>query len=327
MPVAHVAGFSMLLMLACMGVPVYLLPRFRPDECLDAIEDRRAGMFVGVPAMYRMMLEAGAAEHDLTSVRLWASGADAMPDELARRFQRMGAAATLPVVGPVGTAAFVDGYGMVELGGGVAVRVIPGGPSGPCGLPGVGHLTFPLPGYRFRVVDDDGRDLTGGRVGELVVKEDGWLRTGDLARRRWPAAFELAGRKKDVIKHGGYSVFALEVETALGEHPAVREAAVLGVPDRLKGEVPVAAVVLYEGRSLGEEELLEWAGERLSDYKVPRRVAFVGELPRTGTDKIQKRGLPRLFEAVPSGSGAIRGSGARDRGLAGPGTAQGQDST
>ena len=259
----------------------------------------------------------------------------------------MGAAATLPVVGPVGTAAFVDGYGMVELGGGVAVRVIPGGPSGPCGLPGVGHLTFPLPGYRFRVVDDDGRDLTGGRVGELVVKgpglmrgyhardeatreavtEDGWLRTGDLARRRWPAAFELAGRKKDVIKHGGYSVFALEVETALGEHPAVREAAVLGVPDRLKGEVPVAAVVLYEGRSLGEEELLEWAGERLSDYKVPRRVVFVGELPRTGTDKIQKRGLPRLFEAVPSGSGAIRGSGARDRGLAGPGTAQGQDST
>src|SRR5438132_8438862 len=297
MPVAHVAGFTMLIMLACMGVPVYLLPKFRPDQSLDAIETRRAEMFVGVPAMYRMMLEAGAGERDLTSIRLWASGADAMPEELARRFQRMGAAATLPVIGPVGLAAFVDGYGMVELGGGVAVRVIPPG------LPGLGHLTFPLPGYRFRIVDDAGNDMPSGQVGELVVKgpgvmrgyharegatrevmtEDGWLRTGDLARARRPGAFELAGRKKDVIKHGGYSVFAVAVEHVLGEHPAVREAAVFPVPDEVKGEVPAAAVVLYEDRSVGGDELVAWAAERLSDYKVPRLVGFVDELPRTGT--------------------------------------------
>jgi acyl-CoA synthetase (AMP-forming)/AMP-acid ligase II len=309
MPVAHVAGFALLIMLASLGVPVYLLPRFRPDDCLDAIETRRAGMFVGVPAMYRMMLEAGADKRDLTSIRLWVSGADAMPDELARRFQRMGAAATLPVIGPVGMAAFVDGYGMVELGGGVAVRVIPPG------VPGVGHLTFPLPGYRFRIVDDAGRDVPSGGVGELVVKGpglmrgyhsrddatsevitgDGWLRTGDLARRRWPRAFELAGRKKDVIKHGGYSVFAVEVEQVLGEHPAVREAAVFPVPDQVKGEVPAAAVVLHEDRSVGEDELVAWAAERLSDYKVPRLVGFVDDLPRTGTDKVQKRDLPGLL--------------------------------
>ena len=312
MPVAHVAGFTMLLMLACMGVPVYLLPKFRPDDCLDAIERRRAGVFVGVPAMYTMMLEAGAERRDLTSVRLWASGADAMPDDLARRFQRMGAAATLPLVGPVGQAAFVDGYGMVELGGGVAVRLMPPG------VPAAGHLSFPLPGYRFRVVDEAGRDVSIGRVGELVVKgpglmrgyhardeatreaitPDGWLRTGDLARRRVPGTFELAGRKKDVIKHGGYSVFAVEVEQALAEHPAVREAAVFGLPDKVKGEVPVAAVVLQEGFSVGEEELLAWAGERLSDYKVPRLVGFVDELPRTGTDKVQRRELPGLFAAA-----------------------------
>jgi acyl-CoA synthetase (AMP-forming)/AMP-acid ligase II len=121
MPVAHIAGFSLNLMFACAGIPVYLLPKFRPDKALDAIEERRATVFIGVPAMYRMMLEAGAEKRDLRSVRLWASGADVMPEELIRKFKKMGAIATLPLVGAnVGEAAFVDGYGMVELGGGVA---------------------------------------------------------------------------------------------------------------------------------------------------------------------------------------------------------------
>ena len=91
MPVAHVAGFSLLVQLAAFGIPVYLLRKFRPDIALDAIEQRRATIFVGVPAMYRMMEEAGAATRDLSSVRLWASGADAMPHALARRFQKLGA--------------------------------------------------------------------------------------------------------------------------------------------------------------------------------------------------------------------------------------------
>ena len=89
-----------------------------PTTALDAIEQRKATVFIGVPAMYRMMAEAGAETRDLSSVRLWASGADAMPFELAKKFQRLGASATLPVVGKsVGEAMFVDGYGMVELGG------------------------------------------------------------------------------------------------------------------------------------------------------------------------------------------------------------------
>ena len=127
---------------------------------------------------------------------------------------------------------------------------------------------MPLPGYKLKVVDDEGGEVARGEVGELVVKgpgvmrgyhgkreatdealtADGWLRTGDLARA--PArsgCVEFAGRKKDVIKHGGYSVFAVEVEAALGEHPAVAEAAVVGLPDERKGEVPVAAVILRDG--------------------------------------------------------------------------------
>ncbi|MGH2686308.1 MAG: class I adenylate-forming enzyme family protein [Actinomycetota bacterium] len=310
MPVAHVAGFSVLVQMAALGVPVYLLTKFRPDDALDAIEQRRATMFVGVPAMYRMMLEAGAEQRDLRSVRMWSSGADVMPDELAQSFQRMGAAVTLPFMGrPVGRAGFVDGYGMVELGGGVAVRVFPPG------LPTRGGLVRPLRGHKLKVVDDRGNPVERGEVGELVVKgrgvmqgyhgkdeetaetltEDGWLRTGDLARERRFGFIEFAGRKKDVIKHGGYSVFAAEVEAVLNDHPAVVESAVLGIDDARKGEIPVAVVRLSDGASLEEDELIAFAKERLSDYKVPQRVKTVDELPHTGTDKVKKTELKPLF--------------------------------
>jgi acyl-CoA synthetase (AMP-forming)/AMP-acid ligase II len=315
MPVAHIAGFSMLVQAAALGVPIYLLRKFRPDEALDAIEARKATVFIGVPAMYRMMAEAGAETRDLSSVRLWASGADAMPFELAKRFQRFGASATIPIFGTtVGEAMFIDGYGMVELGGGVALKVLP-----PM-LPVKGAVAIPLPGFKMKVVDDSGAEVASGTVGELVVKgpgvmrgyhgqkgatddalsADGWLRTGDLARRRRLGMLELAGRKKDVIKHGGYSVFAVEVESVLGEHPAVAEAAVVGIADERKGEVPACAVIVRAGHTLSAAELVAWANERLSDYKVPRRVLFVDEFPRTGTDKVQKAELKKQFapEAV-----------------------------
>jgi len=313
MPVAHIAGFSILLMLACGGIPVFLLPKFRPDKALDAIEERRATMFIGVPAMYRMMVEAGAEDRDLRSVRLFASGADVMPEDLIRKFKKMGAIATLPVVGAsVGEAAFVDGYGMVELGGGVAIRF-----SLPLmNIPGLSNVVSPLPGYKLRVIDDEsGDDVRIGQVGELVVKgpgvmkgyhgkddatketitEDGWLRTGDLARKGPLGLVQFAGRKKHVIKHGGYSVFAVEVERSLEEHPAVAEAAVIGLPDERKGEIPVAVVRLGNGE-VKEKELVDWAREKMADYKAPRQVKIVDELPRTGTEKVQKDELLKLFE-------------------------------
>jgi len=315
MPVAHIAGFSLMLMLASGGIPIFLLPKFRPDKALDAIEERRATIFIGVPAMYRMMLEAGAEKRDLRSVRLWASGADVMPEDLIRKFKKMGAIATLPLVGAsVGEAAFVDGYGMVELGGGVAIRFsMPG-----MNLPFASNVVSALPGYKLRVIDDEtGDDVRLGQVGELVVKgpgvmkgyhgkddateeaitEDGWLRTGDLARKGPLGLVQFAGRKKHVIKHGGYSVFAVEVERALEEHPAVVEAAVIGLPDERKGEIPVAVVRLADGDSdVTEKELVDWAKEHMADYKAPRQVKIVDELPRTGTDKVQKDELLKLFQ-------------------------------
>jgi acyl-CoA synthetase (AMP-forming)/AMP-acid ligase II len=312
LPIAHIMGFMAALGLACAGLSVYFLPRFRPTDVLDAIEQRHASMFIGVPAMYRMLLEAGAADRDLSSIRVWGSGADAMPPELAQRFKQFGATATLPVLGAVGEATFFEGYGMVELGGGAAAKVSP-----PMLNVGLGEsLGFPLPGYRFRVVDEDDKDVGAGQVGELLIKgpgvtkgywgdaaatkatvtADGWLRTGDLARKGVLGSVLFAGRQKDVIKHGGYSVYALEIERALEEHPEVLEAAVTGLPDERKGEVPVAVVRLADGATVSAEELRAWAAERLADYKTPQRIAFVDHLPRTGTNKVQKRELLDFFD-------------------------------
>jgi acyl-CoA synthetase (AMP-forming)/AMP-acid ligase II len=311
LPTAHIMGFTAVLGMACAGIPVHFLPKFNPVKVLDAIEQRRATIFVGVPAMYRMLLEAGAEDRDLSSVRVWLSGADAMPSELASRFKRMGATVTLPFVGSLGEAAFAEGYGMVESGGGVAAKFSPPGLN--LGL-GSG-MGFALPGYRFKVVDEEGAGVRPGAIGELWVKgpgvlkgyrgdaaategaltQDGWLRTGDLARKGPMGLVFFAGRQKDVIKAGGYSVYAVEVEQALEEHPQVTEAAVVPLPDDRDGEIPVAAVRLVEGASIDAEELGRWAEERLSSYKVPRRFLVVDELPRTGTNKVRRSEVVELF--------------------------------
>jgi acyl-CoA synthetase (AMP-forming)/AMP-acid ligase II len=123
------------------------------------------------------------------------------------------------------------------------------------------------------------------------------LRTGDLVRRLPFGAVLFAGRGKDVIMHGGYSVFAVEVERVLEQHPAVAEAAVLGLPDERMGEVVVAAVRLKPGTTapVTDAELLQFARDRLADYKAPRRIRIVKDLPRTGTEKVQKAELRPLF--------------------------------
>lgn len=312
LPVAHIMGFLALLGMAMTGVPAYFVPTFSADDVLDAIEQRRATIFIGVPAMYRMLLDAGAESRDLRSVRVWLSGADVMPDELARRFKRMGAIVTVPILGVnLGEAAFAEGYGMVELAGGVAAKISP--PWVPLGIGD--FLGFPLPPNKLKVVDDLGREVRPGQTGELwvqgpgllrgyhgdpeatrkVLTEDGWLRTGDLARRGPLGTVFFAGRQKDVILHGGFTVYATEVERALEQHQDVLEAAVVGLPDEQRGEIPVAAVRVRPRATTTGDQLVAWARERLSGYKAPRQVRIVTELPRTGTGKVQKSELRPLF--------------------------------
>ena len=180
-------------------------------------------------------------------------------------------------------------------------------------------MGVPLPGNSFKVVDQSGVEVARGEVGELLLTgpgvlkgyhgapeataaaftADGWLHTGDLARRGIGGMINFEGRIKDVIKRGGYSVYALEVEQTLEEHPDVLEAAVVPVPDARDGELPVAAVRLRVGVELEDLNLGAWASERLSSYKVPVRFVAVADLPRTGTDKVQRREVVAMVQKKP----------------------------
>ncbi|MBS1838900.1 MAG: long-chain fatty acid--CoA ligase, partial [Actinobacteria bacterium] len=142
LPVAHIMGFISVLGPTLAGVPMYFVRHFNATRVLDVIEERRSSLFMGVPATYRLLEEAGAVHRDLSCVRIWMTGADVMPAALARRFKSYGATACLPVIGPVGDAAFFEGYGMVESAGGVVAKVSP--PFVPVGLGD--SLGVPLPG-------------------------------------------------------------------------------------------------------------------------------------------------------------------------------------
>ena len=317
LPVAHIMGFAALMASAVAGVPIYFMQKFSPTRVLHAIEYRRSSVFIGVPAMYRMMEDVGAADRDLRSVRLWISGADVMPTDLARRFKAMGASMTLPGLGSIGEAAFAEGYGMVEVGGGIAAKISP--PMLPMGLGDSLGLAFP--GWKMKVVDDNGKRVFPGQVGQLLIKgpgvlkgywndsaaseqvltEDGWLRTGDMVRSGPFNTALFQGRAKAVIKSGGYSVYPLEVEETLESHPDVLEAAVVGLPDGALGEAVVAAVILRQGAKVDTEELVLWASVRLAQYKAPKQVIIVDDLPRTGTRKVQRDKLKPFFDSALAG--------------------------
>jgi acyl-CoA synthetase (AMP-forming)/AMP-acid ligase II len=304
LPLAHIMGLSASIALMLGGITNHMLAHFDAAKVLDVIERDGIDMFVGVPAMYRAMLEAGAEERDLTSVMVWASGADVMPRDLAKRFQKMGR-----LGGPV-RALFFEAYGMVELAGAAMAKVVP---PGPIDLPKslAGMPIFP---YRVKVVDKDGNHLPRGRVGELCVKgpgvlegyhkdpdatgavlKGGWLRTGDLARIGPLGTVFFEGRQKDVIKVGGYSVFPVEVEEEIRRHPKVSDAAVLGVSDEAKGQVVASAVVPIKGAKLTERELETWAKKELAVYRRPKRWLIVSKLPRGSTRKVDKTALARRF--------------------------------
>jgi long-chain acyl-CoA synthetase len=300
-PLFHIFGLNAVLGLALtVGASVVLVERFDPPATLALLAEHGITVVSGVPTMWRAWADlpspdAGDA-NPMASVRLGVSGAAALEPAL-----RGAIASRYGVV-------LAEGYGLTEASPVVTSGVGRQAPDGSIGLP--------LPGVLVRLIDRFGEDALVGDPGEVWVKgpnvfagywddpeatraaltDDGWLRTGDLARRRRLGLIEFAGRKKDVIKHGGYSVFSAEVEDVLDEHPAVLECAVVGLPDARKGEVPAAAVQCREGASVSEPELRDWAAERLAEYKVPQRIAFVDALPRTGTDKVRKADVVKLFD-------------------------------
>ncbi len=272
------------------GGTLTLVPRFEPAKALEIIGRDKVTIFEGVPTMYTAMLhDPASAQADTSSLRVCVSGGAAMPVEIMRGFEQAFGCMIL------------EGYGLSETSP-VASFNHPGRVRKP------GSIGTPVEGVQMRVVNSEGAELPVGEIGEIVIRghnvmkgywgqpeataaviTDGWFRTGDLGRVDEDGYFYIVDRKKDLIIRGGYNVYPREVEEVLYEHPAVAEAAVVGIPDEELGEEIGAAVTLKPGANATAAELRAFASERIAPYKYPRHVWLVPGLPKGPTGKILRR--------------------------------------
>src|SRR5580693_3670121 len=303
LPLFHVFGQTVALNVAvASGACLTLLPRFDPAHALRIIAGHRVTVFEGVPTMYVALLhQPDRADYDTSSLRTCISGGAALPVEVLRGFD---AAFGVPVL---------EGYGLSETSP-VASFNLPGAERKP------GSIGTPIRDVQMRVVDGEDNEAPLGEVGEIVIRgpnvmkgywrkpeataeavRDGWFHSGDLARVDADGYFYIVDRKKDLIIRGGYNVYPREIEEVLYEHPAVAEAAVIGLPHPSLGEEVAAAVALKPGAAVTAEELRDYVKSQVAAYKYPRHVWFVDALPKGPTGKIQKRDIviPPDLAAAP----------------------------
>jgi acyl-CoA synthetase (AMP-forming)/AMP-acid ligase II len=297
-PFSHIGGLDYILLMVRFGTTLVLMERFQPLEFLKNIEKYRVTIFCIVPSMYVAILSLKEYDKcDLSSLRYAVVfGAPSSP-VLLERFLKV-----------CPNAYLLNGWGMTEtaapncyLPTGTSAREIP-------------HTGKFPPGTEARIADETGAPLGDEVDGELWIKgscvmagyfkepeltrqvltPDGWLKTGDIARRDRLGRYSIVGRKKEMLKVAGEIVFCPEVEEAIYRHPGVKEAAVIGIPDALRGEVPKAFVAVKEGERLAEDELRQFLRQHLAHFKVPHQYQFVTELPKNRVGKIDKEKLKRL---------------------------------
>ncbi|MPZ27006.1 MAG: AMP-binding protein [Micromonosporaceae bacterium] len=275
------------------GSCLTLLPRFEPGKALEILQRDRVTVFLGVPTMYAALLHhPAAAAADLSPLRLCVSGGASLPVELLHGFEdRFG-------------CTILEGYGLSETSPVVTFNH-PDRPRKP------GSIGTPIDGVQARIVnpaDPDHRDLPPGEVGEVWIRGhnvmkgywrrpeataeavvDGWFRSGDLARADPEGYLFIVDRIKDLVIRGGYNVYPREVEEVLYEHPAVAEAAVIGIPHPTLGQEVGAAVALKPGATATADELRSFVKEQVAPQKYPRHVWLLEELPKGPTGKLLKR--------------------------------------
>jgi len=291
-PLAHSLGLNGGLLAPLLsGASVVLIERFTPEGVFDAIKRHRVTVFPAVATIFRRLLNSPALSNaDFSSLRLAVSGAAPCPWELAVEWREKT------------STRIVRGYGMTEL-----FRPLSYRPHDPTDIPdAVGRA---VPGVEIQtVVNHDGTSRDG--IGELWIKSpammegyldapdetkeviaNGWFKTGDLATVSPEGYVRIVGRKRERILRGGYSIFPPEVETVLLSHPAVAEAAVVGVPDIDLGEEVAAFVSLKSSARATSEDLMGYCKDHLARYKYPRQVNILPELPKGPTGKILKSEL------------------------------------
>jgi long-chain acyl-CoA synthetase len=275
-----------------LGGTVTLLPRFTAEDALAVMERDRVTLFAGVPTMYFALLNHdGDREYDLSSLRHCLTGGAAMPVEVMKAFEER-----YPV-------QVLEGFGLSETSPVASFNML-GRPRKP------GSIGYPVWGVEMCIMDENDRPLPEGEPGEICIRghnvmkgywrrEDatkeairaGWFHSGDIGVRDPDGSYRIVDRLKDMIIRGGFNVYPREVEEVLYAHPAIVEAAVVGVPHDRHGEEVKAVVVLGPGQQLPSEELIAYTRERLAAYKYPRIVEFRDTLPKGPTGKILKREL------------------------------------
>jgi long-chain acyl-CoA synthetase len=275
------------------GNGVVIHERFDPQAVLRDFGKYGITIYFGVPTMYSFLLDAfDPSKHDVSKLRLGVTGAAPVPVHVMREFEEKFG------------MTIIEAYGQTETCGGITFeRMDRERRTGSCG-----HA---LPGIEVKIVDENDNEVPHGEVGEIIMRgpttmigywnmpeaneetfRNGWLHTGDMGRRDEDGYFYIVDRLRDMIITGGFNIYPKEIEDVLYSHPAVLEATVIGVPDKLKGELAKAYVVFKEGESASEEELDAFCRERLAAYKVPRLYEFRKEpLPKNPQGKILKRVL------------------------------------
>jgi acyl-CoA synthetase (AMP-forming)/AMP-acid ligase II len=295
LPFSHLAGLIYIQANLVFGATAVLMERFSPLDFLKDIQKYRISWFWLVPSMYYAFLQLKEFEtFDLSSLRwLVIFGAPSSPDAL-RRFHKHCPQANL-----------LHGWGLTETN--APTTVIPTGSSK---IESVGK---PAPWIEVKIFDESDRELAKGQVGEIAVRgwvvtdgyykdpeltaqtmRQGWFYTGDLGRIDNEGYLYIVGRKKEMIKVSGEIVFEPEVEAAIHKHPDVAEVAVVGVLDKIRGEVPKAFIVAKEGKSLDQEQLRDFCRQHLAHFKIPRYFAFINSLPKNRVGKPDKEKLKQL---------------------------------
>ncbi len=295
LPLFHSYGMTVIMNGSLLlGGRMVLLPRFETKAVLKAIARYRPERFGGVPTLYNALLShPGVHRYDLRSIRSCISGAAPLPAEVQSRFERLTGVRLL------------EGYGLTEASPVTHTTPLRG-------LRKPGSIGVPIPDTDARVVDlETGtRVLPPGEIGELIIRgpqvmagywnrpdetaatlRDGWLYTGDVAKMDEDGFFYIVDRKKEMLITGGLNVYPREVEEVLYAHPAVAEAALIGVPDLHRGEVGKAFVVLRPGAQATADELLAYCGQHLASFRVPKTIEFRESLPKSLIGKVLRRVL------------------------------------
>ncbi len=294
LPFFHVYGMTVGMNFAISQASLLVLvPRFDVDQVMKQIQKNNVTLFPGAPTMYVAVINHPKVKHyDLSSIKACISGAAPLPVEVQKQFEQLTG------------GKLVEGYGLSEASPVTHCNPLYGTRKG-------GSIGFPMPDTDCVLIDSDtGKVVPEGERGELVVKgpqvmkgywnmqdetanvlSSRWLYTGDIAVMDEEGYFYIVDRKKDVILSGGFSVFPRDVEEVLYQHPAVEEAAVVGVCDEYKGEAVKACISVKNGEQADEEEIKKYCKKQLAAYKVPKIVEFREELPKTMVGKISRRML------------------------------------